>query len=195
MNVYDFDNTIYDGESVFDFYLYSVRRQPKLLCYVFVVVKAFLKYKLCRMTEEELLKIAEKYARGYLSRIRNLDFLIKDFWDKNEHKIKAFYINHMRDDDVIVSASVDFLLEEVLSRIGVKNYIATGVDKQTGKIYNICYRKNKVQLFREHFPNAQIANFYTDSKNDFAMMKIARHTYVVKGSVIESADKNFKLKT
>ena len=48
MNVYDFDNTIYDGESVFDFYLYSVRRQPKLIRYLFVVVKAFFKYNLCR---------------------------------------------------------------------------------------------------------------------------------------------------
>ena len=52
MNVYDFDNTIYDGESVFDFYLYSVRRQPKLIRYLFVVVKAFLKYKFCRITTE-----------------------------------------------------------------------------------------------------------------------------------------------
>ena len=35
MNVYDFDNTIYDGESVFDFYHYSVRKQPKLIRYLF----------------------------------------------------------------------------------------------------------------------------------------------------------------
>ena len=62
MNVYDFDNTIYDGESVFDFYLYSVRRQPKLIRYLFVVVKAFLKYKFCEQSERDLLFISSETA-------------------------------------------------------------------------------------------------------------------------------------
>ena len=30
MRVFDFDNTIYDGESVIDFYLFSLRRNPKV---------------------------------------------------------------------------------------------------------------------------------------------------------------------
>lgn len=191
MNVYDFDNTIYDGESVFDFYLYSVRRQPRLIRYLFIVVKTFLRYKLCRITTEEFQQIAEKHAQRYLSRLNDIDFLVKDFWDKNEHKVKSFYLRQMRSDDVIISASVDFLLEELLSRIGVKNYLATKVDKSTGEVQKICYRKNKVQLFREKFPHVQIENFYTDSKNDAAMMKIAKHTYIVKGSNIEQIDEKF----
>ncbi len=185
MNVYDFDNTIYDGESVFDFYLYTVRKQPKLIRYLFIVMKAFLKYKLCRITIEEFEKIAEKHARNYLSQLKNIDFLIKEFWDRNEHKIKSFYIRLMREDDVIISASIDFLLEELFSRIGVKHYLATEVDKSTGEVQNICYRKNKVHLFCEQFPNAKIDNFYTDSKNDAAMMKLAEHTYMVKGENLE----------
>lgn len=188
MNVYDFDNTIYDGESVFDFYLYSVRRQPKLICYLFVVVKAFLKYKLCRITTEEFEKIAEKHAQNYLSQLKDIDFLIKDFWDKNQHKIKHFYLCSRREDDVIISASIGFLLEELFSRIGVKNYLATEVDKYTGEVQKICYRKNKVQLFYSRFPGAEIENFYTDSKNDAAMMQIANRTYMVKGEDLELID-------
>lgn len=34
MRVFDFDNTIYDGESVIDFYLFSLRRNPKVARYV-----------------------------------------------------------------------------------------------------------------------------------------------------------------
>lgn len=188
MNVYDFDNTIYDGESVFDFYLYSVRRQPKLIRYLFVVVKAFFKYKLCRITTEEFEKIAEKYAQNYLSQLKDIDFLIKDFWDKNQHKIKHFYLCSRREDDVIISASIGFLLEELFSRIGVKNYLATEVDKTTGEVQKICYRKNKVQLFHSRFPGAEIENFYTDSKNDAAMMQIANRTYMVRGEDLELID-------
>lgn len=32
MRVFDFDGTIYDGESLFDLYLYSARHDPKVFC-------------------------------------------------------------------------------------------------------------------------------------------------------------------
>ena len=34
MNVYDFDNTIYDGETLVDFILYYVRTDPRIWRYV-----------------------------------------------------------------------------------------------------------------------------------------------------------------
>ena len=33
MRVFDFDGTIYDGESLFDLYLYSARHDPKAVSY------------------------------------------------------------------------------------------------------------------------------------------------------------------
>jgi len=113
-----------------------------------------------------------------------MDGLIQEFWDKHEHKIKPFYKAVMRDDDVIISASVDILLKELFSRIGIKYYIASKIDKTSGEVLEICYRKNKVSLFQRNFPDAQIDNFYTDSKNDAAMMQLAKKTYLVKGEEI-----------
>lgn len=188
MNVYDFDNTIYDGESVFDFYLFSVRRQPGLIRYLFVVLGTLIRYKLCCISAEEFEKIAKKHAKSYLLRVRDMDGLIREFWDKNEHKIKPFYKAVMREDDVIISASVDILLKELFSRIGIKHYIASKVDKISGEVLEICYRKNKVSLFQREFPNTQIDNFYTDSKNDAAMMQLAKKTYLVKGEEITLLD-------
>jgi len=66
MNVYDFDGTIYNGESIFDFYLFTVRRQPKLIKYIYIVVKTLIRYKMCRVSEEELLRLAQKCAGQYL---------------------------------------------------------------------------------------------------------------------------------
>ena len=137
---------------------------------------------------EEFEKIAEKHAQNYLSQLKDIDFYIKDFWDRNQHKIKHFYLCSRREDDVIISASIGFLLEELFSRIGVKNYLATEVDKTTGEVQKICYRKNKVWLFHSRFPGAEIENFYTDSKNDAAMMQIANRTYMVRGEDLELID-------
>lgn len=189
MNVYDFDNTIYDGESVFDFYLYSVRKQPGLVTYMFAVVKALIKYKLCRMSEEEFQESVKKYAKRYLDQVRNLDELICTFWDKNQHKVKDFYKAQQREDDVIISASVDFLLAELFSRIGIQHFIASKVDRATGDLVQMCYQKNKVALFKQNFPNAQIENFYTDSKNDVSMMQLAERVYMVKGNHIRLMDR------
>lgn len=38
MRVFDFDNTIYNGESVFDFYLFSIRYNPTVVKYMPIVV-------------------------------------------------------------------------------------------------------------------------------------------------------------
>ena len=56
MNVYDFDNTIYDGESTFDFYAFCVRKDISMLKSAFVVVKTLIEYKLCRIDEKTLIK-------------------------------------------------------------------------------------------------------------------------------------------
>lgn len=184
MNVYDFDGTVYDGESVFDFYLFSVKKQPKLIKYLFVVVKTLVQYKLCRMPKEKLLFLAQKYAKQYLLEIEDLDGKIKEFWDRNEHKIKAYYRMQQKENDVILSASIHCLLEEIANRIGISHLICTRMDKETGEVLSLCYRETKADLFRTQFPDAEIENFYTDSFNDAAMMKLAKHTYLVKGNKV-----------
>ncbi len=184
MNVYDFDNTIYDGESVLDFYLFTLRRQPRLIKYLFVVFKTLIRYKLCLVSEEEFTSLIQKYAQAYLSELKDIDCAVKDFWDKHQHKIKSFYLAQKKEDDVICSASVDFLLAELMKRIGVQNVLATSVDKETGELHHICFRKTKAKLFRFFYPNAEVDCFYTDSENDAEMMKLAKKTYLVRGETI-----------
>ena len=41
MNVYDFDNTIYDGESTFDLFLFYLKKKPSLIRLMPTVVSAF----------------------------------------------------------------------------------------------------------------------------------------------------------
>ena len=184
MNVYDFDGTIYNGESTFDFYLYSVKKQPALIKYLFVVVKTLLLYKLCRISEEKLLFLAKKYAKQYLTEIKDIDAKIIDFWDKNQHKIKRFYLDQQQEDDVVISASIDFILEEIFRRIGIKHALSTQVDKHTGEVLSLCFRKTKADLFQAKYKDAVIDHFYTDSFNDSPMIALAKRSYLVKGNRI-----------
>ncbi len=184
MNVYDFDNTIYNGESSLDFFVYCIKQNPKQLKFFPAVIYTLIKYKLCIITREELLKTGERCALGFIKNVKNIDTISKEFWDKHEHKIKSFYYTYRRPDDCIVSASPSFLLDEITKRLGIENCICSEVDKTTGKIKQLCFSHEKPILFKQHYPDTKIQNFYTDSMNDKPMIDISQNAYLVKGDKI-----------
>lgn len=184
MNVYDFDNTIYKGESGVDLFLYFLKRDPKLITALPWAISCIAKYKATQMTLDDVL---DKYAgviEGYAAKIDDIEGNVTKFWDKNIKKIKPFYFEQRQDDDIIISACVDVVLEEICQRIGIKNYVGSEVDLDKRKLINFCYRENKVKVFKEKFPDAEIDNFYTDSYNDQPMIDLAKNAYLVKGDKI-----------
>lgn len=185
MNLFDFDNTIYKGESSFGYYWFCVKHHPKLLRFVFVVLFCLVKYKLCIISEEKFMELCRKYVRDFVNGCPDAQELAEMFWEKNFKKIKKFYLDIKNEDDVIVSASFGFILRPAMSRLGIKNLICSEVDLNTCEINQICFRKNKKQLFYESFKGEKIENFYTDSLNDAALLKEAKNGYIVKGDKIK----------
>ena len=185
MNVYDFDNTIYDGESAFDFFVYCAKRNPRLLKFLPRVLIVVARYKMCRITKEELFELVAKYEAEFLKLAGNMRELTRGFWDANIHKIKEFYKKAHRSDDVIVSASFSFLLEDVVERLRVKNLVCSRMDLNTGALLELCFHDNKPQLFAKYFPDGVVDNFYTDSLNDIPMIKLAKNAFIVKGDRIK----------
>ncbi|PJM76863.1 haloacid dehalogenase-like hydrolase [Bifidobacterium felsineum] len=66
MRVFDFDGTIYDGESLFDLYLFSARYDMKVFRHLAPVLRYAIKYKLGRATLEQMERGVGKVARKYL---------------------------------------------------------------------------------------------------------------------------------
>ena len=117
--------------------------------------------------------------------IKNPDEMISEFWDKNEHKIKDFYKKQKKSDDIIISASCDVLLKEIAKRLEIKNLVATKVDFHDHKVERICYGKNKVKIFNELYKDLDIDEFYSDSKNDEPMAKVAKKAFFVTKNTIK----------
>lgn len=179
MNVYDFDKTIYDGDSTADFYLFSLKRHKKIILLSPSLLGAFIKfYVFKRGTKTEFKEVMYRFLRYC-----NIDKDIKDFWDKNENKIKEFYLKQQKDDDVIISASPEFLLKPICKRLGIKHLMASCVDKKSGKYSGInCHGKEKVRRFYEVFENGKINEFYSDSYSDSPLAEIAQKAFMVKGN-------------
>lgn len=89
MNVYDFDNTIYDGETLVDFILYYVKTDPRIWKYIPKLLVIAFKDKFHLFTVEEAITAYAGFLEGYYTKLGNLDDDVKKFWDENEHKIKA----------------------------------------------------------------------------------------------------------
>lgn len=182
MNVYDFDNTIYDGESVVDFFLFYCKKDKSLIKYMPSVFLALLKYKAGKVTiEQALSRYGEKVGSFYRNNQVEKDMVV--FWDEHMHKIKPFYKDVQTDDDLIISGSPEFSLEIICKRLGIKRYIGSIIEKD-GSISRLCIREAKVKAFFEKYPDTEIENFYTDSINDIPLIEISKNAYLVKGNKI-----------
>lgn len=180
INVYDFDNTIYDGETLVDYIMYFIKHDPKIWKYIPKLLVIAFKDHFHLFTFEEAINAYASFLEGYYVNLENPAENIVDFWNKNEKKIKPWYAEVQKESDVIVSGTLDFILEEIAGRIGIKNCVSSSIDEKTGKFKRLCFLENKVTLFQEAYPDCEIENFYTDSMNDKAMMDISEHVFLVK---------------
>ena len=182
MNVYDFDGTIYAGDSTVDFFLFALKCNPSLLCYVPRQAWGFLLYGLKRISKTAL----KEYFFSFLSGI-NAEKLTEDFWDQNHHKIYRWYLEQQKPDDLVISASPEFLLKPICQRLGIHHLIASKVDVQTGKFFGEnCRGQEKVQRLESEYNVIYIDSFYSDSLSDLPLAEIADKAFLVnKGMVRE----------
>jgi phosphoserine phosphatase len=185
MNVYDFDNTIYEGESGIDMFFFYLKKRPGLVRFAPQVLRGVIDYKTSGVS---LADVAARYGnilKVFLDGIADYAADAREFWDQHEHRLRSFYHHLHRPDDLIISASPEQSLREVCMRLGVARYIGTVIDEATSTLDFICFRENKVKAFRERYPGQTIENFYTDSMNDKPLMEIAQHVFLVKKGRIE----------
>ena len=182
MNVYDFDGTIYDGDSSIDFYLFCLKRHPQIMKRIpFFIVDCF-RFKMSLIDKTNL-------KSSYFSFLKYLINPTKDvceFWDANIHKVKDWYKHCQKEKDVIITASPYFLIDEACRRIGVKYLIASNVDIKTGIFLEPnCHDARKVYEFEKAFPNQKIDCFYSDSFSDSPLARLSERPYLVEGSSIK----------
>lgn len=183
MNVYDFDGTIYSGDSTIDFYFWELKKHPVIMKAFCKQVMGVLKYAV-KMIDKTGMK-SEFFS--FLKYIDSVDEDVALFWEENEDKIENWYIEQKEVSDVVISASPEFLLEPICTKLHIADLIATNVDKSTGKIYGEnCRGEEKVKRFSTKYKNMNVEKFYSDSRSDAPMASLANEAYFIKKGKIES---------
>lgn len=182
MNVYDFDKTICKDDTEVDFFKRQLYRRPINLIFIPYYLWAFIQFKRKKISYREY----RRHSYFNLKFIKNLDKEVEIFWDKRIKKVQPWYLKQQRNDDIITSASPDFLIIPVMKRLNINNYIVSSFDvKKHSYIGELNYGDNKVKFFKEKYPNVIIDNFYSDSLTDGCFLPISKHAYLV--------DNNFTL--
>ena len=178
INLFDFDKTIYDGDSTIDFYLYCLRRQPNLIVALPRQILAFVRYAFRSIGKDQW---KEEFF-SFLAGTKDTDLLVLRFWESHENKIKSFYLKMDHSRDVVISASPEFLLAPICAKLGVKALIATKVDQKTGRLIGKnCRGTEKVTRLEEQFPDCRVLCAYSDSLTDLPILNLAEQAYLVRG--------------
>lgn len=180
MNAYDFDETIYDGDSTRDFYFYCLKKYPRImrawpgqLWHFFLFATGFMKKTAFK----------ERFYR-FFRFVPDMEKAVSDFWDTHFCNIKKWYLEEKNPDDVIISASPAFLLEIPCKKLGVLPPIASLVDMKTGKYTGEnCYGEEKPPRFKALHPEEKIEAFFSDSLSDTPMAILAEKSFIVRGDV------------
>lgn len=180
MNVYDFDKTIYNGDSSIDFFLFALKSKPSLLRFLPKQAIGFLLYGLGRI-EKTALK--ERFF-SFLCKIET-ETLVEQFWETHHQKIYNWYLMQKQPDDIVISASPEFLLKPLCQKLKIAHLIASKVHPSSGKFLGEnCRGEEKVQRLQAEFPNAHIEKFYSDSLSDAPLANIADQAFLIKKGCI-----------
>ncbi|MBR2138374.1 MAG: haloacid dehalogenase-like hydrolase [Bacilli bacterium] len=191
MYIYDFDDTIYDGDTNKDIIKYGLKKHFK------ITLKALLKAK----------KLNKEYKRGmiefervkeamlsFIYQTPNADAFITMFVEAHLHKIKPWYINKRTENDVVISASYEIWIKEFCKHLGIKTVIATRTDEAGNILGKNCKGQEKINRLFALVPDAKVAAMYSDSSCDIPLFDLAERGYVVEGQKISTYYKGYKFK-
>lgn len=189
IDIYDFDKTIIPFDSGSLFALYCAVHYPwVLICLPVISVAGLLM----------LLKIinftAFKKNCFMFVPLIPLEKAVKKFWDKHETEVYKWFLEKEKRNYVVISASPDFLLNEISERLSFNHLISTRHNKNGIIIGENCRDEEKVLRFKKEFPDAKVIDVFSDSfHHDKPIFSLATgQCYHISNGKLEPFDFNEK---
>ena len=179
IDVYDFDGTLYDGDSTADFVLFCLRRHPALLLSLPSVARQALR----ALTGRGSLTQMKSTLFSRMARRVDLQAEAKRFWQspKTRQKLGAWFQHTPRDLPIVIaSASPEFELQSAADILGVGMLIGTRCAADGSLIGRNCKGEEKLSRIREAVGDFAVRAMYTDdARADAPLLAAAEERYLV----------------
>lgn len=194
VDIYDFDKTAIPYDSALHYWFWSMLHRPWTL----ILLPFQLFWGMLMIVKLLPVPVFKKIAFNFVSLI-NTEKSVKKYWDKHEKDIYDFFRPENRNPDrkcVIISASPDFLIKEIAARMKVDYCIASPHSEKNGHLTGmLCRRENKVTMFRQLLPDAEVEDVYSDSlEHDKYILALGKRRFLAKKGVLrEIAEEELNL--
>lgn len=159
IDIYDFDKTVYNGDSSIDFWKFCLKKRFFLVFLLPWQALGFLLMKFGVLSG----------AKGKSMFFAFLKFVdgekcVKEFWKVNESKINEWFSPKKRERKAIVcSASPEFLLHDICKKYDAE-VVATVCDVNNGKISGAnCKGDEKVRRLKSIIDISKVNTVYSDA--------------------------------
>ena len=181
MNVFDFDKTILRGDCSALFTRYCFRHYPGVRGHILRALLRAVPMKVGLMS----LQAWKEELFGFFSLVPDMESAVENFWADHVSRVYPWYLSVRKRDDVVISASPEFLVAYACGRIGISCAMGSPVDMHTGKFLGPnCNRAEKVRRYKEIFGDRPIEYFYSDSHSDDPLAALAAQAFLIKGGHI-----------
>ena len=202
--VYDFDKTIYGGETGTDFLIFYMKKKPlKVFLFGISFVKDILLFLFKKIKLKELKGSYFKFLSDEST--DEVEKLANEFWEKRASKVYGWVPNEIIENKketdyvIVISASPLFLIDSFVKKLGFTHAFGTIMETEVrnGEKYYLpkvvgenCKNVEKVKVINrwaeEEGIKYKIIKFYSDSIMDKPLFDIAEKKYwIKKGKKIE----------
>lgn len=160
-DLYDFDKTVFNGESGSEFWLFCLKRHPS-------IIRFFPKQAVGFFGHYVFHNISKKHSKelfySYLKAI-DAEKEAELFWQENAVKMNSWFKPKKHDvKTVVCSASPVFQIKPICDRLGVDLLVATRMNPSTGLIEGEnCKNTEKVRRLEKEAADYEFRDVYTDN--------------------------------
>ena len=203
--VYDFDKTIYGGETGTNFFKFYFKKFPlKSLVFIVLYVEDILFYIFKQIKLKQLKERFFRFLEGHSK--EEIDKLVTEFWEIEKNKIYDWAKDELAENKkqvdlvIITSASPKFIIEKFLLDFGYDlvfgtEFVKFDNDRFISKIYGENNKNDekvkKLKIWaKKQKISFEILKFYSDSIADQPLYDLAKEkVWVNKGEKIEGIPK------
>lgn len=203
--VYDFDKTIYGGETGTNFFKFYFKKFPlKSLVFIILYVEDILFYIFKQIKLKQLKERFFRFLEGYSK--EEIDKLVTEFWEIEKNKIYDWAKDELAENKkqvdlvIVTSASPKFIIEKFLLDFGYDlvfgtEFVKFDNDRFISKIYGENNKNDekvkKLKIWaKKQKISFEILKFYSDSIADKPLYDLAKEkVWVNKGEKIEGIPK------
>ncbi len=185
--VYDFDGTLYRGDSTRDYIFYCISENKRILLSAWRMIPVLTGF----LFHRDLARLKSGIFR-ILCRHFDLSREAERFW-KDPETIARLYPDLIRHEpdriNIICSASPDFELAYPFRMLGADSLICTRWDEKKKQIIGSnCKSQEKIRRIREQYGNVPVEEMYTDDDvADGPLLSLAEKGFILKnGKIIRS---------